>query len=202
MLHPVGPEPPTVYWIRRGAALLVIVVLVVSILWLLRGGGDDGGSSAAVPEPAASASNVASASASPSPTSTEPLECPDASIAVTASTDEPSYAVGSTPRLTLTIENIGTAACLRDVGPKANELEITSGGYHVWSSDDCSASTKSKITLLEPGAKVGSSITWDGFLSQKGCPPDQSKAKAGNYDLTARNGKVDSEKARFQLVKG
>lgn len=199
LLHPVGPEPPTVYWVRRAAAALVVIAILASIAWLL-GGGDEGTPEQAAVAPSAPAS--AAASPSPSPTSTEPLECPDASILVTAETDQRSYPVGSTPALTLAIENVGTAACIRDVGPKANELEITSGGYHVWSSDDCSASDKSKMTLLQPGDKVASSITWDGLLSSKGCPPDPAKAKAGNYEVTARNGKVESERTRFQLVKG
>lgn len=185
------------YWVRRGAALLVVLVLLISLLWLVRG---SGGSDVS-PTVAESPSAAASATPTPSPTSTEPLECPDASILVTASTDERSYPIGSTPRLTLTIENIGDAPCLRDVGPKANELKITSGGFHVWSSDDCSASTKSKITLLEPGAKVGSSLTWNGFQSAKNCPPDPARAKPGNYDLTARNGKAESEKTPFRLVR-
>jgi hypothetical protein len=31
-MHPTGPEPASVYWIRRGAILLVIVTLIVA-LW-------------------------------------------------------------------------------------------------------------------------------------------------------------------------
>ena len=69
-------------------------------------------------------------------------------IAVEATTDSSTYPVGSTPKLTLTITNTGDVACKRDVGPKANELEITSGGYHVWSSDDCNASSQSKVVTL------------------------------------------------------
>ena len=202
LLRPVGSEPPSVYWVRRLAAALVVIAILASIAWLLGGGGGSGDAAAPVATPSASATASASASASPSPTSTEPLECPDASILVTASTEQRSYPVGSNPTLTLAIENVGTSACIRDVGPKANELEITSGGYHVWSSDDCSASDKSKMTLLQPGDKVASSITWDGLLSSKGCPADPAKAKPGNYELIARNARVESEKARFQLVKG
>ena len=120
---------------------------------------------------------------------------------VEASTDSSKYVVGDSPQLTLTIGNIGDVSCLRDVGPKANELEITSGGYHVWSSDDCNASNKSKIAVLKPGEKVASSITWDGKTTQKGCPDDGKVAKQGRYDLIARNGDVKSDKAKFALTK-
>jgi transposase-like protein len=35
----------------------------------------------------------------------------------------------------------GDVACKRDLVPKANSLEVTSGGYHVWSSDDVCATS-------------------------------------------------------------
>ena len=204
-MHPTGPEPPAVYWIRRGAIVLVVITIVVALWWLigslLGGGGSD---SAAEPQESASLSASPGASASAEPSSTadaEPVECLDSAITVEATTDSSTYPVGSTPRLTLTIINSGDIACKRDVGPKANELEITSGGYHVWSSDDCNASGKSKIVVLQPGDKVASSITWNGRLSQKGCPDGEgAAAKAGRYDLVGRNGKVTSESTPFALT--
>lgn len=205
-MHPTGPEPASVYWIRRGAIVLVILTLLVALWWLvgsLRGGGSE---SAAAPEgqSSSSASPEASTSASPessAPTDAEPVECLDSAIKVEATTDSSTYPVGSTPRLTLTIINTGDVACKRDVGPKANELEITSGGYHVWSSDDCNASSKSKVVTLEPGEKVASSITWDGRLTQKGCPNGEgAEAEPGRYDLVGRNGKVTSEPTPFALT--
>jgi hypothetical protein len=207
-LHPTGPEPPAVYWIRRGAIVLVIIT-VIAVLWWLVGsilGGDGGSSAEPETQPTSSASSSAAPEASSSAsaaasTSAEPVECLDSAITVEATTDASTYPVGSTPRLTLTIINSGDVACKRDVGPKANELEITSGGYHVWSSDDCNASSKSKVVTLEPGEKVASSITWDGHLTAKGCPNGEGAlAKAGSYDLTGRNGKVNSESTPFSLT--
>lgn len=204
-LHPTGPEPPTVYWIRRAAIVVVLLTLVVLIWWVLSsllGGGDAGSTPGSGSEPSASASAVApSEGASAAATANaEPVACMDSAITVEATTDSSTYPVGSTPRLTLTITNTGAVACKRDVGPKANELEITSGGYHVWSSDDCSANSKSKVSVLKPGEKVAASITWNGRLSQKGCPdPEGDVAKAGRYDLTGRNGKVTSESTPFGL---
>ena len=207
-LHPTGPEPPMVYWIRRGAIVLVVLTLLVALFWFigsLRGGDTPTAaqpSGSAEPETSASAEPSGSAEASPSASASgEPVECLDSAIKVEATTDSSTYPVGATPALTLTIINKGDVACKRDVGPKANELEITSGGYHVWSSDDCNASSKSKVVTLEPGDKVASSITWDGRLSQKGCPdPEGDPAKAGSYDLVGRNGKVDSSQTPFSLT--
>ena len=91
-------------------------------------------------------------------------------------------------------------SCKRDVGPKANELSITSGGYHVWSSDDCNANDKSKVVVLKPGEKFAASITWDGRLTAPGCPDENgAEAKAGTYRVEGRNLKVTSEPTPFAL---
>ena len=204
-MHPVGPEPPTVYWLRRLGIIVVAVVVLVSLVWLVGGRGAE---DTAAPSPASSASaapsgqpsGAASGSAAAAPGA--PVDCPDSAIAVTAASAEKAYAIGSEPVFSMTIQNVGDAACLRDVGPKANSIEVTSGGIHVWSSDDCGASDKTKVVVLEPQEKVGTQITWNGVQSQKGCPADQAKAKPGSYDVTGTNGKVTSEKVRFRLTKG
>jgi hypothetical protein len=204
-MRPTGPEPPMVYWIRRVAILVVVITLLVVLWWLVGAlfGGDGGdGTPAAEASPSAGATSAPAASASEKPSAdAEPKACEDSAILVEATTDASTYPVGSTPRLTLAITNTGQVACKRDVGPKANELVITSGGYHVWSSDDCNASDKSKVVVLKPDEKVASSITWNGRLSQKGCPDegDGAQAKAGRYDLVGRNGKVTSEPTPFAL---
>jgi hypothetical protein len=208
-MHPTGPEPASVYWIRRAAIVLVVITLLVALWWLvgsLFGGSDNAAESAPDATSSAAASPEASgesASAEPTDGATgdaEAVACVDTAIKVEATTDASTYAQGSTPKLTLTIINTGDVACKRDVGPKANELEITSGGYHVWSSDDCNASKDSKVRVLQPGDKVASTITWNGRLSQKGCPDGEGElAKPGRYDLEGRNGKVTSEPTAFAI---
>lgn len=216
-MHPIGPEPPMVYWIRRAAIVVLVIVLLLALWWLW--GSLRGGDSGATTEPTDTVTTSASAEATSDPgggdgggtetsvepsaeaTSSEPVECADADIKVEATTDSSTYPVGSTPRLTLTITNTSDVACKRDVGPKANELVITSGGYHVWSSDDCNASNKSKVSTLKPGEPVASSITWDGHLSEPECPNGEgAAAKAGTYKLTGRNGKVESDPTPFSLT--
>ena len=213
LLNPIGPEPPTVYWIRRIAIVVVVITLLIGLWWLfgaLRGGGSSSSSepsSSSAPSAGASVAPDGStapssgASAAPSTTKAPVTQCVDSAIKVEATTDAATYPVGSTPKLTLTITNKGDVACKRDVGPKANSLEITSGGYHVWSSDDCNASDKSKVIKMQPGDKVASSITWDGHLSQKGCPNGKGPAaKAGRYALTGKNAGVSSGETPFGLT--
>ena len=200
-ITPIGPEPPAVYWVRRAAALLVVITLIVALVWLARS--VFGGSPEPVePVDAGAASPTASVEPTPtaSPVTTDPVECTNSALLVEATTDSSTYQVGSKPVLTLTIENVGSVDCLRDVGPKANELEIESGGYHVWSSDDCSSSKKSKVVTLAPGDKVVSTITWNGQLSQEGCPDISDKAKPGRYVVIGRNLKVTSDPTPFAIT--
>lgn len=196
-----------VYWVRRGTVLLIVVTLLLGAWWLL------GSGSSASPGDAVSATTdvteevvdeggdvVATDEAAAVPT--EPTECSDSAIEVTATTDSSTYRVGQQdPVLTLTITNVGDVPCFRDIGPKANELEITSGGYHVWSSDDCAASDEPNVTLMEPGQQAVSSLTWNSRLSQKGCPDDGKgrKARAGRYEVVGRNLEVTSEATPFAL---
>jgi len=203
MLQPVGPEPSVVYWVRRGTVILIVITLLLGMWWLVgaRSVASPGGSGAisAVedsddPAPV----NAPDAIASPG----EPTDCPDSVIDVTATTDSSTYRVGSQdPVLTLTITNNGDAPCFRDIGALANELIITSGGYHVWSSDDCAVDEESNITLMAPGQQAVSSLTWRSRLSQKGCPDKGKgrKAKAGRYEVVGRNLNVLSEGVLFAL---
>ena len=34
LLHPVGPEEPRVYWVRRGLVIAVLAALLVAVVWL------------------------------------------------------------------------------------------------------------------------------------------------------------------------
>lgn len=204
VVRPVGPEPPFVYWVRRASVLLVLLTVIAIVIWMLSGRGADESAtptadvtSQAPSAPPATAAASAAASAAPAG---EPLPCGPGDLLVEATTDSTTYRIGETPRLTLTITNTSALSCTRDVGPKANELKINSGGYHVWSSDDCGASDESKIVTLEPGQKVASTITWKGRLSEPGCPTEGETAKAGRYEVVGRNGKLESESTPFALT--
>jgi hypothetical protein len=198
ILEPRGPEPASVYWLRRGALILVVVTLIVGAWWLIAG------RSAPEPAPLSVATPTEDAGAVVEEViteSTEPRECTDDAILVRAAVAKKSYPVGSKPKLTLTIKNTGPVPCTRDVGPKANELKITSGGYHVWSSKDCNPGKKSKVVTLEPKQRAQTSITWDGRLSKKGCPSKGAQAKPGSYELVGVNAGKNSKKRPFSLFK-
>lgn len=200
-MQPIGPEASSVYWVRRAAFLVIVLIVLFGLIGIIRavaGGGSEG---PAVVEPAVSQAPSVDPTTVLTPVSTEPIACVDSAIFVEATTDSSTYKVGKEPVLSLTIENTGSVACLRDVGPKANELEVKSGGYHVWSSDDCSSNKKTKIVTLEPGDRVASTISWSGQLSEPGCPEVNKAAKVGRYEVIGRNLDVFSEATPFALTK-
>ena len=217
-MHPRGPQPPNVYWVRRVVALLVIVALLLAGRWVFY---RVTRSSTPVAQPTASttptvtptpsvtatpsatkATATPSKSASASPSASTLRDCKDADIKVTASTDAATYVVGSTPKLRMRIQNIASTPCRRDLGAAANELVITSGTAHVWSSDDCNPATTKDVQTMQPDQSYSVTVTWLGRLSAKGCPANQPYAQPGSYKLTGRNGGVTSAPAIFALTQG
>ena len=202
LIWPVGPQPPGVYW-RRRLAVLGVLVLIVFLIWFLflRGGG--GGDAGPTPSPSPTSTGSptpgpTTPSPTPSPTRSDDM-CLDADILVEAGAEFPIYPVGSTPTLTLTITNIGTVECRRNVGPGPNELYIESGGVVVWSSDDCNPSDASDIVSLKRGEEFTTQLVWDGRTSAAGCPSDQPLVEAGEYSVFGRNGTVVSLPSGLRL---
>jgi len=214
--NPVGPEPPNTYWRRRAAVLGVLVVILLLGWLLLRAVFGSSAEPEAQASPSASPSASPTASASPEASAAAPSAsaspdaavspgpsasstCPEADIEVATSTSASSTTVGAGMGLTMTVTNTGDAACNRDVGAGANELQITSGSALVWSSDFCSPSNKSDVVALMPGKPFTASVTWSGTVTAKACPADQPLAQPGTYKVQARNGDVTSEFVTFTV---
>lgn len=199
-IAPIGPESPSVYWVRRAAFLVITLLVLFGLVWVFRAVAGAGSAQTPVAQPTVAVTEPIDPNVVLTPVTTDPIDCVDSAILVEATTDSSTYKVGKEPVLSLSIENTGRVACLRDVGPMANELEVKSGGYHVWSSDDCSSNKKTKVVTLEPGDKVASTITWNGRLSEKGCPDINTTAKVGRYEVIGRNLDVSSEPLPFALT--
>jgi cytoskeletal protein RodZ len=225
-MRPVGPQPPSVYWVRRVVVLVVVVAIVAGVVWFVAGrdgtpaaAPDPMGSPASTPvssvspSPSESSPSPTKSSASPKPTKTTspkpsktttspaaPTACPDSAIDVVASTDAASYKIGATPRLRMRITNSSTTACKRDIGASANELIVNQGSDRFWSSDDCNPGGKADVVVLQPGQSYSVSLGWLGRGSKPGCPADQPVAEAGTYNLVGRNGDVMSSPQKFSLT--
>lgn len=216
--HPVGPEPAEVYWRRRLVVGLAVLLTIFALFKLFNRGGDE----AAVAAPSQSASTASQApqpsdSATPmteptdmpsiadsqTPTPSEPAkdgECSDADTAVSVVLDRKTTTVGTGLHLTMKVKNKSQATCKRDVGSGANEVTIISGPALIWSTDHCNPSTAKDIVELAPGQTWSVDVVWGGKLSAKGCKI-LTTAKPGAYWGHARNGRVNSDGARFVITK-
>jgi hypothetical protein len=202
--NPVGPQSPSVYWRRRLVVLLgLIAVIVVIVLIVVRPGqGSPGGG--ATP----TASDTPAPSSTPTPTFTSAAggeACNPDQIAITAITDATSYDSGVQPKLSMSIENIGTAPCTFDVGTAAQEYIITSGTDRIWSSKDCQTGASANPVILAPGLEQTTTpFSWDRTRSSTTtCDGSRPAAVAGpdgpTYRLQVKLGDIESEDRAFRL---
>lgn len=216
MINPVGPEEPRVYWVRRAlVAVGVLAVLGLVIALLAGGGGSSNTAASASPTPVPSVSPSASVDPSASPSespSTDPsaspspsdsgaaAPCADSDIGIEVSSPKESYPVGSKATFIMKITNNSGAPCSRDVGAKANSFLISSGGYRVWSSDDCNPGGEEDVKVLPPGEPYAVQATWPGTITTAACEKNAPMAQAGAYDVVGKNGTVTSPQATFAVT--
>ena len=155
--HPVGPQPPEVYWRRRlivGLGLLAVIVIIVLII-VRPGSGDP----AAQPTPEPETTETAAAGDPVDPT--DVAECTVAQVVVTPVTDAASYPAGQEPLLSFTLVNSGASACSLDAGVDSQEFLIVSGSDRIWASTDCQEPGVPTPIVLEPGVEIESTpIPW------------------------------------------
>jgi hypothetical protein len=98
-------------------------------------------------------------------------------------------------QITLTIKNVGSRTCSRDVGAGPQELYIDMGARKYWSSDTCSTDKRSDVRQLSPGATLTYNRTWNGRQSSSctGGSPSGPNPPAGQYQLHARLGTLFSD---------
>ena len=201
----VGPLAPAIYWRRRGVVLVGLALVVLVIFYAC---GDSDTSNAGAGNPSArpttrSASPTASPSASlvrptTPPTRATPftlpsagasVPCADEEMEVTASAIPATIQQGKPVDVTITIKNISSRSCPRDIGADVQELRLVSGETIVWSSDDCNANSGHDVTTFTPGKQVSFTLTWTGRRSRTGTGSVNCNAPAPNpakYALVAR----------------
>jgi len=214
-LQPVGPLPASTYWRRR------VLLLVAVVLLLLLGAKACGGSvsndsltsstagatslptpsprvAAVPPRPVATVAPGAAGSTAPaSPASVE--TCRDSVLQVTTEADAEAYPSGGKPRFTLTVRNIGSAACRRALGPGAVELRVFSGEDRIWSSDDCNESKEQGVLTLPAGEARATTVLWSGRRTKPGCVSGDP-AQPGTYRVSARIGDLIRQGSVFRIT--
>ncbi|MCL1898217.1 MAG: hypothetical protein FWG16_05290 [Micrococcales bacterium] len=203
LLHPVGPEPPAVYWRRRavvvGGLILVLVVLVMIIKACAGGGGGD--------QPKASPS-VKAADSLPSaeaPAAPATAECTAAEIEVISRNSGP-FTPGQPIVVGAEITNNGSRAC--SVVPSAQnvQLHVISGSDKIFETSHCADQAPlpgPEATLtIQPGETEILQIPWDGMYSADRCGPGSGPAKRGReawYEATVTVNGALSDKTSFIL---
>jgi len=191
--NPVGPQSSNVYWRRRivvGLALLAVIVIVLLLFFQPRG----------TSEPAPDPSETTPQSQAPT---TSDEACAAGAVEVTAATDKSSYAAGENPQITLTLTNVGSAACTINAGTSQQEYLITSGEELYWSSTDCQTEATDAPVILDPNdPKSTAPIVWDRTRSSPTtCEADRTKVPAGgaSYHLNINLGELKSNDVQFIL---
>ncbi|MGW0019182.1 hypothetical protein ACWDUD_12710 [Rhodococcus sp. NPDC003382] len=211
---------------------LVVLALVVWLVMALTGGGDDPEpentaavvtsttattttSADATAEPAAagsgggsstgtSAGTSASATTTSSTTATPVAagQCPDQSLAVRVTADQPNYRVGDEPAFTIVITNIGTEQCERDLGAGLQQVLVYSldGGTRFWSNTDCFPESTADVRTLAPGDQAAFSVKWSGTTSAPGCQQPREPVGPGAYSVVGQLGGLRSTPEPFNVA--
>lgn len=185
--HPVGPQPPQVYWRRRlivGLGLLAVIVIIVLII-VRPGSGDPDPTIAASPTPTETAAEEAPAETpapdAPAEPPADPNACTSDQVEVTAVTDADAYGAEQLPLISLTIRNLTSTACTMQAGTDVQEYVITSGADRIWSSVDCQVEPAAMPITLEPEQELSTTpLQWNRTRSEPGvCDVQRDPVGAG-----------------------
>lgn len=211
----MGPEPEAVYWRRRIVLIAAVLGVVALLAWLWPSGGE--AEPAALPSTSASpsgATSSASASGTPSASPTdeaspsdtgeaaasgEPQPCRTGDLDVTVSVETPTPTAGGEVVFVMAVANTGDSPCIQDVGASATSFLVTSGGFRVWSSDDCNPGGTEQLEVIPPGQAFAVQAVWPTIITTPGCPTTTNPARPGSYDVTATDAGITSAATRFVL---
>jgi Protein of unknown function (DUF4232) len=210
MFHPIGSQPPSVYWRRRlillGSIGLLLVLMILTVKIATSNGSEPSraagnGTPTAHTTPttrstppsspantgrSSSSSSSSSGSSSPAKSSSVAAEpCAAKDLQVAAVSSKPNFSVGDEPVLELQVTNTGDAPCVQDLADPQVELKVYNGESRVWGSHDCQIEPGTNPMTLEVGQPVRVSVTWSGLSSQPHCAGTRQRVGAGTYTLYA-----------------
>ncbi|MBM7458405.1 hypothetical protein ACIBED_10415 [Rhodococcus coprophilus] len=147
-------------------------------------------------------SETTSSGAEASADSAPPGQCPDQSLAVRVTADEPNYQVGTEPGFTIVITNIGTTGCDRDLGAGLQQVLVYSldGNDRLWSNTDCFAEPTTDMRTLQPGDQAAYSVKWSASTSEPGCESPREPVGPGAYTVVGQLGGLRSTPEPFNIT--
>jgi hypothetical protein len=128
--------------------------------------------------------------------------CGDTEISVVPAPSSATVKRGTPVTIRMTIKNISTRTCSRDVGADPQELYIDQGARKYWSSDTCGNTHGSNVLQFAPGAARTYTVTWNGRQSSK-CEAALAAGPApipGQYELRGRVGTKISNPVTLTIV--
>lgn len=158
------------------------------------GGGSGSGSDSSETSPAAG-----------TPTSAAPVapgQCPDQSLAIKATVEQPTYQVGQEPVFGIVITNISPTPCERELGAGLQQAMVYTidGQVRLWSNIDCFPNPESRIQQLKPGEQALFTVKWSGTTSQPDCAGDRAPVAPGAYTVVAQLGALRSGPEPFNIA--
>lgn len=183
--------PARVYWVRRALVLVVLGVLGTGVVlgvkaflgWMVP----------ALRGPYASGAQ---------PTSTSPGgvgSCDPGALRLAIVPAAQTFAAGVTPSFSLTIDNIGTDACLVDADDLHRQIVVMSGDDRIWSNQDCDPADGSRTLLLAAGESDTRQFAWNLNRSAQGCPAGLPSPNPGTYLASFTVGGAQTAQATFTL---
>jgi cytoskeletal protein RodZ len=186
-----GPQPPRVYWIRRGLVALVAVAIIGALVWVFTPKNQP--TTATPATSPAPAETLVSPTAAPtvSPSATD-LPTPDSSTAAPTACDpigvqlavEGFKSVKNTGKqvFSVTAENNTSMPCVMEITNDTFRLRVTSGKDLIWTTTHCAKwLPEVKKQTLQAGKNVEFKVNWSMHRSADGCKQAKALLGAGTY---------------------
>ncbi|MDQ7991549.1 MAG: hypothetical protein AAGC63_01380 [Propionicimonas sp.] len=205
LLHPVGPEEPRVYWVRRALVIGAAALVAVGLVWLLwpQPGVVTANPPATGTSSSATSSPPPSTSVPPTPTPSQPAgpqPCDPSAMRLTVAGFQ-RVKVSTKQTFTLSVINGGKEACILTISPETYTLTVNSGKDRIWSTADCTKWLPAKKLTVQPETAHEFQVEWPLRRSEAKCKVEKAKLQAGTYVATAVLAKEATAKQVMQLVK-
>jgi hypothetical protein len=121
--------------------------------------------------------------------------CADTELSLVATAAPATVKRGAPVDFTLTVKNISTRTCSRDVGSGPQELYVDQGARKYWSSDTCNTAKGSDVKAFAPGEQRVYQMQWNGRQSSTcaGLAASGPNPPPGQFELRARLGTLISQ---------
>jgi len=158
-----------------------------------------GGSTAAGGTPTVASSPVTTLPQAPTALPTPTGRCSDDDVSVAPAIGKAEAT--RTVAIALTIKTNVAAACLWQFGPKAVQVEVTSGSDLIWSSMECPKAVASRTLTLRRDTPVTVAVRWNSRRSDATCSDHTQWALPGYYHARVAALGGEPSDLQFRLTK-